>query len=107
MAAGLEDAIADMLIKNTLLAARRHGARSLMAANLRLRTRLIDECPLKVHVPAFAYCQRWWPYPEMSGWASGAFPDIDPGLKPGRFPPPAREMSAARKPSRGNIKWLL
>lgn len=90
MAAGLEDAIADMLIKNTLLAARRHGARSVLlcggvAANLRLRTRLIDECPLKVHVPAFAYCVDNGAMVaisgEMSGWGSGAFPDIDPGLK--------------------------
>ncbi|MDE2862212.1 MAG: hypothetical protein OXL33_02015, partial [Chloroflexota bacterium] len=96
MAAGLEDAIADMLIKNTLLAARRYSARSVLlcggvAANLRLRSRLSAESPLKVHVPDFAYCVDNGAMVaisgDMSGWSAGAFPDIDPGLKlPGPNP---------------------
>ena len=90
MAAGLEDAIADMLIKNTLLAARRHGAQSVLlcggvAANLRLRSRLIDECPLTVHLPDFAYCVDNGAMVaisgQMGGWGADSFPDIDPGLK--------------------------
>ena len=90
MSAGLEDAIADMLIKNTLAAARYFVARSVLlcggvAANLRLRTRLKAECPLEVHVPDFAYCVDNGAMVavsgEMSGWGAGAFPDIDPGLK--------------------------
>lgn len=95
MAAGLEDAIADMLIKNTLLAARRHSARSVLlcggvAANLCLRSRLADECPLEVHVPDFAYCVDNGAMVAVSGAMSGfrgeSFPDIDPGLK---LPQPA------------------
>ncbi|MDE2936827.1 MAG: tRNA (adenosine(37)-N6)-threonylcarbamoyltransferase complex transferase subunit TsaD [Chloroflexota bacterium] len=96
MAAGLEDAIADMLIKNTLLAARRYSARSVLlcggvAANLRLRSRLSADSPLKVHVPDFAYCVDNGAMVaisgDMSGWSAGAFPDIDPGLKlPGPNP---------------------
>ncbi len=95
MSAGLEDAIADMLIKNTLAAARRHGARSVLlcggvAANLRLRSRLMDECPLKVHVPDFSYCVDNGAMVaisgQMGGWGADPYPDIDPGLK---LPAPA------------------
>ena len=90
MAAGLEDSIADMLIKNTLEAARRHGARSVLlcggvAANLRLRSRLAAECPLMVHVPDFSYCVDNGAMVAISGaisgWKPAAYPDIDPGLK--------------------------
>ena len=90
MSAGLEDAVADMLIRNTLLAARRARARSVLlcggvAANLRLRSRLADECPLPVHVPDFAYCVDNGAMVaisgRMTGWDADAFPDIDPGLK--------------------------
>ena len=90
MAAGLEDAIADMLVKNALAAARRHSARSLLlcggvAANLRLREKLGEECPVPMHVPDFAYCVDNGAMVAISGAmtapAFDSYPDIDPGLK--------------------------
>ena len=94
MAVALEEAICDMLIGNTLAAVRRFGAGSVLlcggvAANRRLRTRLVAECSVPVHVPDFAYCVDNGAMiaisGEMSRWGSDPYPDIDPGLKlPGR-----------------------
>ncbi len=90
MAIALEEAVADMLVRNALAAAKRYKAHSVLlcggvAANLRLRAKLTAESPVPVHVPDFAYCVDNGAMVAisgaMTGWKFGAFPDIDPGLK--------------------------